>query len=112
MMKFLDFVECDACRGRPGTPPLCVGCLSNRQAISQLRDLVTKFGGEDALRDIYGTEEATMLIVANAVLATKGAIELQRVIKGDHPEANPTSWRFAFGNARYTLHLIHDDWTI
>lgn len=31
------FVECDTCRAKPGTPELCQGCLHNRGAISRLR---------------------------------------------------------------------------
>jgi hypothetical protein len=31
------FVECDACRAKPGTPALCAGCLHNRTAIAHLR---------------------------------------------------------------------------
>lgn len=27
------FMECDACRAKPGLPPLCAGCLHNRDLI-------------------------------------------------------------------------------
>ena len=30
------FVECDACRAKPGTPALCGACLQNRGAIEYL----------------------------------------------------------------------------
>jgi hypothetical protein len=30
----LDFVECDSCRAKPGSPTLCNGCLNNRTAIN------------------------------------------------------------------------------
>lgn len=29
----LAFVECDTCRAKSGTPPLCMGCLHNRLVI-------------------------------------------------------------------------------
>ena len=29
-----EFTECDTCAAKPGTPPLCKGCLKNRDAIS------------------------------------------------------------------------------
>lgn len=32
-----EFMECDTCRAKPGSPPLCAGCLHNRQAIDKLR---------------------------------------------------------------------------
>ncbi len=33
-----DFMECDSCRAKPGSPPLCAGCLHNREAIRVLRE--------------------------------------------------------------------------
>jgi hypothetical protein len=41
-----EFVECDTCRAKPGSPRLCSGCLANRQAISSLRSLL---GAEEIL---------------------------------------------------------------
>lgn len=32
-----DFVECDACTAKPGTPTLCAGCLANRHTITNLK---------------------------------------------------------------------------
>jgi len=32
----LDFVECDTCRAKPGSPTLCRGCLRNRAVICAL----------------------------------------------------------------------------
>jgi hypothetical protein len=32
-----DFVECDACSAKPGSPELCAGCLANRHTIGLLR---------------------------------------------------------------------------
>jgi hypothetical protein len=34
-----DFVECDVCAAKPGTPALCAGCLANRETIGRLRSL-------------------------------------------------------------------------
>ena len=31
-----EFMECDTCRAKPGSPALCAGCLHNRQAMSDL----------------------------------------------------------------------------
>ena len=33
----LEFMECDSCRVKPGSPPLCAGCLHNREVIENLR---------------------------------------------------------------------------
>jgi hypothetical protein len=35
--KIFDFMECDTCRAKPGTPNLCAGCLHNRQMIWELQ---------------------------------------------------------------------------
>ena len=32
-----EFMECDACRAKPGMPALCHGCLHNREVIHELR---------------------------------------------------------------------------
>lgn len=32
-----DFMECDTCRALPGSPPLCRGCLHNREVIAALK---------------------------------------------------------------------------
>ncbi len=36
----LEFMECDTCRALPGTPPLCQGCLHNREAIRRLLEQI------------------------------------------------------------------------
>lgn len=33
-----EFVECDACAAKPGSPSLCAGCLANRHVVSNLRE--------------------------------------------------------------------------
>lgn len=33
-----EFVECDACASRPGSPSLCAGCLANRHVVGKLRE--------------------------------------------------------------------------
>ena len=37
-----EFVECDTCARKPGSPPLCAGCLANRNTIEDLRALLAK----------------------------------------------------------------------
>jgi len=32
-----EFMECDTCRAKPGSPYLCVGCLHNREVINNLK---------------------------------------------------------------------------
>lgn len=32
---WMEFMECDSCRGKSGTPTLCRGCLHNREVISK-----------------------------------------------------------------------------
>ena len=34
-----DFMECDTCRAKPGTPELCEGCRNNRALICSLKNL-------------------------------------------------------------------------
>lgn len=36
MGEVTGFMECDTCRAKPGTPPLCAGCLHNRSVIGGL----------------------------------------------------------------------------
>lgn len=40
-MSEAEFVECDTCRVKPGSPLLCSGCLENRRTISALRAIVS-----------------------------------------------------------------------
>lgn len=51
-----DYRECEACASKPGSPPLCPGCLHNRTAISRLnqkirlqRKLISALGSLAAL---------------------------------------------------------------
>ena len=37
-----EFVECDTCKAKPGSPYLCSGCLKNRQIIHALLEYVNK----------------------------------------------------------------------
>lgn len=34
-----EFMECEECSVKPGSPPLCTSCLHNRRAIQQLAAL-------------------------------------------------------------------------
>lgn len=36
------FMECDTCRAKPGSPPLCVGCLHNRTVIEESENLLSR----------------------------------------------------------------------
>ena len=36
-----DFIECDACREKPGHPPLCSSCYSNRKLIEEQKEQIT-----------------------------------------------------------------------
>lgn len=36
------WVECDACKAKPGSPALCAGCLANRNTIERLKALVAQ----------------------------------------------------------------------
>ena len=37
MHKELEFMECDTCKAKPGSPQLCNGCLHNRNAIHKMQ---------------------------------------------------------------------------
>lgn len=37
-----DFIECEACNAKPGSPLLCPACLNNRAAIGRLQAIVDK----------------------------------------------------------------------
>lgn len=36
----IEFVECDTCRAKLGSPTLCGGCLKNRQIINAFREYI------------------------------------------------------------------------
>lgn len=38
----LEFMECDTCRAKPGSPPLCRGCLHNRNVIGAFNQACMK----------------------------------------------------------------------
>ncbi len=40
MKEEYKFIECDTCRAKPGSPPLCYGCLHNRDIIGKLSEIV------------------------------------------------------------------------
>lgn len=42
----MSFMECDTCRSKPGTPPLCRGCLHNRFIIASLKLLLNSQYGK------------------------------------------------------------------
>ena len=34
--KVIEFMECDTCRKKPGSPTLCEGCLHNRREMEDM----------------------------------------------------------------------------
>lgn len=34
------WVECDSCASKPGSPALCAGCLANRDTFSRLKEML------------------------------------------------------------------------
>lgn len=48
----MDFMECDTCKAKPGSPTLCAGCLNNRAVIGKLMTTPTAraFKGRAQLR--------------------------------------------------------------
>ena len=57
----MQFIECDTCRAKPGSPRLCDGCLSNRKVIGDLRE---------ALKWIFDTASKRRANAATAEAAT------------------------------------------
>ncbi len=47
-----EFIECDICRVKPGSPTLCSSCLSNRQTISDLRALINSPEIKDFIKGV------------------------------------------------------------
>lgn len=41
MTQRFDFIECDTCRKKPGSPELCYGCYRNRTTIDEMDDVIT-----------------------------------------------------------------------
>lgn len=39
-MRIGEFVECQQCEAKPGTPMLCPSCLSNRGTIARLNERI------------------------------------------------------------------------
>lgn len=42
MSEFSEFVECDTCRAKVGTPTLCYGCFENRKTICNYEDKIAR----------------------------------------------------------------------
>lgn len=40
-----EFMECDTCRAKTGSPPLCSGCLHNRALIGRLAERNRRLAG-------------------------------------------------------------------
>jgi hypothetical protein len=50
----IEFIECESCDSKPGSPVLCNSCLSNRNAISTLKTLHRRYANERA-KELVGT---------------------------------------------------------
>ena len=48
----LQFVECDTCRAKPGSPVLCYACLLNRQIIDHLRTKMETIDASNAAANV------------------------------------------------------------
>jgi hypothetical protein len=59
----IDFIECDTCRAKPGSPTLCWGCLHNRQLISWQQGKIAELEGrlEAALHGVPAQAELDRL---------------------------------------------------
>lgn len=42
----IEFIECDTCKAKPGSPQLCPGCYNNRTAIYALKAMLTAVENE------------------------------------------------------------------
>ena len=47
----IEFMECDTCRAKAGSPIICKGCLFNRDVIQRLGEELTKLSGNKQKRD-------------------------------------------------------------
>ncbi len=58
-----EFIECDACREKPGSPILCNSCLNNRAAIGSLKRRNKTYAKNRALEVIQamGMEDWSIL---------------------------------------------------
>lgn len=48
-MEKYSFIECDACRVKPGTPTLCKGCIHNRDVISKMNNTYNSSSNPNAV---------------------------------------------------------------
>jgi len=62
----IDFVACDSCKAKPGSPILCKGCLDNRASIGVLSQARDKFKKE---RDELGHEMLELIAVTEKRIA-------------------------------------------
>lgn len=66
------FIECDTCRAKPGSPTLCAGCLHNRRIIEALTGRMTQARHPV---ETNGELERLQKIEANAVAFDKAVAE-------------------------------------
>lgn len=56
-----DFMECDACRAKPGSPLLCAACLHNRNLFHCMRQSIIAVEGYKA-RSVARLDEAAVIV--------------------------------------------------
>jgi len=59
--KKIEFMECDSCRKKPGSPPLCGGCLANRESINRLNKALLSLNQawEERVREAIKSTQCT-----------------------------------------------------
>ena len=89
-----DFVECDTCRVKPGTPPLCHGCLSNRSLIVDLKDKLDRALKTQKARKPSEPSEGESLLLQHLKLMIKTfEAEAMRLAALPDVNANEQAWR-------------------
>ena len=65
-----DFVECDTCGAKSGTPKLCEGCLANRNLIEKLTNALS--AAPEARNDLPALPLAEAAIIGWATKVAEG----------------------------------------
>lgn len=48
----MEYKECDTCAAKPGSPPLCSGCLYNRDLVQKLWQKIERLVKEKTLKEL------------------------------------------------------------
>lgn len=67
-----EFMECDTCRAKAGSPVLCRGCLHNRDLISKLTAMPHK--KKSKKEGVLGTWHMGHIALFGAILMSRGII--------------------------------------